>query len=52
MISDLRSGKFSAETGVEPPREFAEDLTASERTFDQVILDYLAGQDPPPDLKK
>ena len=52
MISDLRSGKFSAETGVEPPREFAEDLTASEKTFDQVILDYLAGQDPPPDLKK
>jgi hypothetical protein len=51
MISDLRSGKFAAATGVEPAREFAADLTSSEKTFDQLILDYLAGQDQPPDPK-
>jgi len=45
MITDLRAGRFAAVTGVEPARTFAEDLLSSEKTFDQLILDYLSGQE-------
>ncbi|MFH0871260.1 MAG: hypothetical protein V1878_02035 [bacterium] len=51
MILDLRSGKFAAVTGVEPERTFAADILSSEKTFDQLILDYLAGQDPSSEKK-
>jgi len=47
MITDLRAGKFSAVTGVEPGKPFAADLISREKTFDQLILDYLAGQEQP-----
>ncbi|MDH7500814.1 MAG: hypothetical protein QHH30_10595 [candidate division NC10 bacterium] len=45
MITDLRAGKFAAVTGVEPGKPFAGDLLSREKTFDQLILDYLAGQE-------
>jgi hypothetical protein len=51
MIQDLRSGKFAKITGVEPGRPFAADLLSSNKSFDQLILDYLAGQDPDAEKK-
>jgi hypothetical protein len=47
MMTDLRSGKFAAVTGLEPSKPFASDLLSPDKTFDQLILDYLEGQDQP-----
>ena len=51
MILDLRTGKFAKVTGVEPSRPFGADILSSDKTFDQLILDYLAGQDPSAEKK-
>ena len=51
MIMDLRTGKFAKVTGVEPSRPFGADILSSDKTFDQLILDYLAGQDPSAEKK-
>ena len=47
MMTDLRSGKFAAVTWLEPSKPFASDLLSPDKTFDQLILDYLEGQDQP-----
>ena len=51
MITDLRTGKFAKVTGIEPSKPFGADILSADKTFDQLILDYLAGQDPSAEKK-
>lgn len=46
MIMNLRSGTFAKVTGIESGRPFAADILSSDKSFDQLILEYLADQDP------
>lgn len=47
IVEDLKAGKFVKTKPVEKAkeREFAADLLASDKSFDQVILEFLSGQD-------
>jgi len=45
MIADLRAGKFAAVSGLEPSKPLAPQPPSAEKTFDQLILEYLANQD-------
>lgn len=47
IIEALKTGKFTQQkpSDKQKPREFAADLLASDKSFDQVILDFLSSQD-------
>lgn len=47
IVEALKAGKFTQQKPVEKQkaREFAADLLASDKSFDQVILDFLSSQD-------
>lgn len=47
IVEDLQAGKFTQAKPEEKPkvREFAADLLASDKSFDQVILDFLSSQE-------
>lgn len=47
VVEALKAGKFTQAKPIEKPkaREFAADLLASDKSFDQIIMEYLSSQD-------